>query len=91
MLELGRTSRVMIADHDPRARHWPSGSCLVRTPLEFITTLEYTESIARVVLVGEFARDRAFAAYVEARYPAVALFVARSAPASVVDALLPLG
>jgi len=51
------------------------GSRIVRTPLDMIKTLQQ-ECIQRVILLGRFARDFSFAAFLREAFPSIAVIIA---------------
>jgi hypothetical protein len=68
---------MIVADRDSTLDRWPSRSKLVRTPLDLVRALTLdVDRIASVILVGEFARDREFAAFVESHHPSVCIVIA---------------
>jgi hypothetical protein len=71
-------SSVIIADRSNAEPHtWPRHSRIVRTPLDLVTAVtQPAVTVDTVVLVGEFAQDRAFAHFLKTSYPGIEVVVA---------------
>jgi hypothetical protein len=76
MLAVSRMHRTVVVADSLGAVPWQYrvGTRIVRTPLDMIQALE-SSAIRRVILVGAFASDRSFAAFVRETYPDVMLTV----------------
>lgn len=70
------TTIVATATRESEAAKRWSPSRIVNTPLDLVLALERLDpSEATVILAGDFAQDRAFAAFLEEAYPQITVIV----------------